>query len=287
MFVQRRSFLSSLIIHLFLFLLLWGYFIVKTPPLPLLPQKRVVKVTVKSRTAERVPEQKSHLPALAEPRKENLPLPPDRTPEKAPEPEPLPPREMISEQPQPVEKTVTPAEEQLTAAEPPKEALAEPPLPSSSDETARDEPAALGENYAYSFAESSPLPSLEDPLAIPREDFSLDHLLIQDEVPQEGTDSLYHIELSAGRLRNIISTPDILFDMKDPVLGTLSDCRIAFSVTEEGLVRDIRMIPPGTGSETYDEILETLLSRFLFSPGEAEEGTIAINFSPISGASHD
>ena len=81
--------------------------------------------------------------------------------------------------------------------------------------------------------------------------------------------------------------PEIFFDMKDPILGTLDDCRIGFSLTEEGLVRDINMIPPGTGSETYDEILENILSRFLFTPGDREKGTIAINFSRISGEEID
>ena len=293
MFIQGRSLAFSVLIHLLFFLFLIGYFAIKTPRTPLLPQKRVVSVSVRQNNSRPLSETVPLPPAGNSRMKENI-FPP------------IEPREQISPPPREnrVEEQGKMQNEQKNELVPEQKNITEettsnPPLweqPSLHQETDNlppiEEPfvketSVRGTDYSYSLSEMPAVELPGEPVFLPGEDFSLDHLLIADSQEQEGTESLYSIELTGNRNREILSIPDLVFDSGDPVISTLSDCRISFSVTQEGLVRQIRMIEPGTGSETYDEILETLLSRFLFAPGEEETGTIGINFSRISGESHD
>ena len=293
MFIQGRSLAFSVLIHLLFFLSLIGYFAVKSPRTPLLPQKRVVSVSVRKSQPHPLREA-THASSGEINRAQEKVSPPKEPAGEASAPLDKPKTEEYAEDriesidksdSEPVTEKTEKAETPSPAAQPFSTPETETVPPA--EETPLKETLQGGGEYSYSFSE---IPAVElpgTPVFIPGEDLSLDHLLIGESKAQEGTDSLYSIELTGNEKREILSIPDLVFESKDPVISTLSDCRISFSVTREGLVRNIRMLQPGTGSEIYDEILETLLSRFLFSPGDEETGTIAINFSRISGESYD
>jgi hypothetical protein len=287
-FIQGKSLVYSVILHILFFTILLIYFYFKPSPLPLLTTKRqvnlsVVQKAVKQETAApsvlEEPIEKSKNPPATKPKEKE---PPEAKTEaireatKKPEPEPI---ETIEEElNEPLETKEAPQEESEV-----QESIEE---SFDSQEQVIPEESNLADDFTYSLDYSLPVTALDEPQEILQKDFLVDDLLISpsnEKVQTEGTDSLYSIELFNSASRRIMEVPSMVFDRKDPILHTLSDCRIGFIVTEEGLVRDIKMIPPGTGSETYDEILENILSRFLFTPGEKEEGVIAINFSKITG----
>ncbi|MBN2627051.1 MAG: hypothetical protein JXA95_10330 [Spirochaetales bacterium] len=142
-------------------------------------------------------------------------------------------------------------------------------------------------DFSYSYKEENPVTFDNAGLELPVEDFLIDDLLIPEDEKSVASDSFYTIELEDNNSRILLDTPELFLDLSDPVLGTLLDCRVRFTVSREGLVRDISMIPPGTGSGTYDEILENIVSRFVFSPGERENGVIGIQFSKFYGEAVD
>ncbi|MGD1830651.1 MAG: hypothetical protein ACPKM1_13895 [Spirochaetaceae bacterium] len=258
--MQRKSLILSFFLHIFFFIFLYFILLRAKPAISILPPKRSVSLSVvrKSTPIEQIVEAPE---VIAPPVQEPV------------EPVKEKPREEVVEEAIPLPDPVEPSVESELSEEliPPVEVV----------EESRDS-LALGDNFSYSYdsVSSHEIPTDFD---LPQEDFLVDDLLLSEEPPREGSDSLYTIRLNQSVNRSILNTPEIVFERNDPVLRTLKDCQIAFSVTNEGLVRDIEMLPPGTGSETYDEILENLLSQILFSPGDRESGVIHINFSQSLG----
>jgi len=261
-FIQGKNFFLSAILHFILLFLI--ILIFRRPPssLPLPQARRTVSVRISSQTAPR-----SNPPSRSSSGEKAIgPVKPALPPVTAPlRDEPTENRDS------PVPVTVPP----------PSQA----PLPDKTGEEMIHETVLppIEENFSYSYHEDLTNLLTRDEPEIPEEDFLLDDLLITGETGEETSGSLYSIDLAGSPSRKILETPELSFDLSDPVLATLQNCRISFTVSEEGLVRDIEMIPPGTGSTTYDEILENLISRFLFTPGDRDRGVMGINFSTIYG----
>lgn len=285
MFVRSRNFILSTLIHVLFFLLLLFYYRQHTSQLSLPVSQRVVSVHI-----DRIPRKALSLPApptvIQDPVPSDPPhasspvMPPEKQAETASVPPDTVPESLNGESRKEIEqdRVIEPnLSEGDTDRSSPVDVPLDIPVPEEAPVT----------DFSYSYKEENPVTFDNAGLELPVEDFLIDDLLIPEDEKSVASDSFYTIELEDNNSRILLDTPELFLDLSDPVLGTLLDCRVRFTVSREGLVRDISMIPPGTGSGTYDEILENIVSRFVFSPGERENGVIGIQFSKFYGEAVD
>jgi hypothetical protein len=252
--IKQSSYILSLFIHLLLFTVVLLWFSPAKKILPPVKEFPVIALTFK----KVVRESKIVKPAASSPIESNDSIPQESIPQESMKNKTIP---------LPVPKI--PSQDSM-----PLEDKKEPPV------IQEIEPELSGEII---YSHGDPILMDNEPLIV-MDDLSLDSLLIHEgENEKQISQEIYTIEFQNNDERRILNYPEILFDYTDPVLSTLTNCKISFMITREGLVEDIQMIEPGTGSPTYNDIIEDLMAQLLFEPGREDRGIIFINFALISG----